>query len=75
MPFSSIVQRSAYCDEKLTALPVERSMFFASCLRSLSFAVIETTLAPAAAKLAMIDWLRSSSGPVMTTASPVSRSR
>ena len=50
-------------------------MFLPSCWRSLSFAVIEATVAPRREKAAMTESARNSSGPVITTASPVSRSR
>ncbi|MNC92220.1 hypothetical protein D3C83_86060 [compost metagenome] len=74
MPFSCIVQRPAYSEEKET-LPPETSRFLPNCLRNLSFAVIDTTFAPAAAKRARMVSPRSSSGPVITTASPVFTSR
>jgi len=60
--------------EKLT-LPLARSMSFPSWRRSLSLAVIDTTRAPRRENSAMMVRERSSSGPVITTASPVSRSR
>ena len=74
MPFSAIVHRSAFSDEKLM-LPRERSRSLPSCRRSLSLAVIATTFAPASANSARMVRLRSSSGPVITTASPVAASR
>ena len=74
MPFSAIVQQSAFSEEKLI-LPQASVRFFPSCLRSLSFAVIETTLAPTLANPAKMVSPRSNSGPVITTASPLSVSR
>ena len=56
-------------------LPFERSRFLPSCLRSLSFAVIETTFAPAAANFERMVSPRRSSGPVITTGLPVAVSR
>ncbi len=46
-----------------------------SCWRSLSLAVMDTTRAPCFEKLPRMVPERSSSGPVMTTASPLSGSR
>ena len=74
MPFSSIVHRLANSDEKLT-FPAATSRSLPSCFLSLSLAVIETTLAPALANCASMVSPRKSSGPVMTTASPVVVSR
>jgi hypothetical protein len=74
MPFSAIVARSANSVEKLT-WPWDTSSPLASCLRSLSLAVIDTTLAPAAANFAMMVSPRSSSGPVITTGCQVAVSR
>ena len=74
MPFSSMVQRSACCEEKLTE-PPERSMPFWSCWRSLSLAVTETTRAPARENALITEGALSSSGPVITTGSSVARSR
>ena len=74
MPFSFIVTFEANSDEKLM-LPFDRSRFFPSCFLSLSFAVMEMTLAPAAAKRERIVSPRSSSGPVITIGLPVAVSR
>ena len=74
MPFSASVQRSACSDEKLT-LPRDTSRFLPSWRRSLSLAVMLTTLAPASANFARMVSPRSSSGPVITTAWPVATSR
>ena len=74
IPVSSGSRWSAHSAERLT-LPRLRSMSLPSCLRSLSLAVIDTTRAPWRENSAMMVRERSSSGPVITTASPVSRSR
>ena len=74
MPFSSIVQRSACWEEKLTE-PLVRSMPFWSCRRSLSLAVTETTRAPRRENSLITELTFSSSGPVITTGSFVARSR
>ena len=74
MPFSSRVQRSACCEEKLTE-PFERSMPFWSCRRSLSLAVTEATRAPWRESSLITEGTRRSSGPVITTGSFVARSR
>ena len=74
MPFSSMVHRSACCEEKLTE-PLERSMPFWSCRRSLSLAVIDATRAPWRENSLITEGTLSNSGPVITTGSPVSRSR
>ena len=65
---------AAYWEEMLTD-PLPRSMSFCSCLRSLSLAVTDATRAPWRENSLMIDGTRSSSGPVITTGSPVLRSR
>ena len=74
MPFSASVHWPAYSLEKDT-WPWATSSPLPSCLRSLSLAVMVTTLAPAAANLAMMVSPRSSSGPVITTGCQVAVSR
>ena len=74
IPCSSSVHWSASSEEKLT-LPPARSISLPSCFLSLSFAVIDTTVAPWRENSAMTVRERRSSGPVMTTAAPVSGSR
>ena len=74
MPFSASVARWANSAENET-WPCDTSSPLASCWRSLSLAVIDTTLAPAAANLAMMVSPRSSSGPVITTGCQVAVSR
>ena len=74
MPCSSTVHFEASSDEAFT-LPRERSIPLPSCARSLSLAVTDTTVAPCRENSAITVRARSSSGPVITTAAPVSRSR
>ncbi len=74
MPLSASVQRDANSLLNDT-WPWDTSSPLDSCLRSLSLAVMDTTLAPAAAKRAMMVSPRSSSGPVITTGSQVAVSR
>ena len=74
MPFSSMVQRSACWEEKLTE-PPERSMPFWSWRRSLSLAVIEATRTPLRENSLITELTSSNSGPVITTGSFVARSR
>jgi hypothetical protein len=74
MPFSCMLQRSAFSEEKLIAPPA-MSMSFPSCRRSLSLAVMDATLAPRPENAAKIVGARISSGPVITTARAVSGSR
>ena len=64
----------ANSEEKLM-LPFDTSRFLPSWRRSLSLAVIEITLPPAAANFDRMVSPRSSSGPVMTIGLPVSVSR
>ena len=75
IPFSASVQRSTNSVENDTWRPPEQSRPLASCLRSLSLAVMETTRAPACANLVMMVSPRSSSGPVITTGCQVAVSR
>mgnify|MGYP006866488255 CR=1 FL=1 len=74
MPCSASVVEPAFSEEKHT-LPRETSSPLPSCFLSLSFAVMATTFAPASAKPLRTVSPRSSSGPVITTASPVAVSR
>ena len=74
MPLSASVQRLANSDENDTC-PFDTSRPLPSCLRSLSLAVIEITLAPASANCFRMVSPRSSSGPVITTGCQVAVSR
>ena len=74
MPFSATVQRSACWEEKQT-LPAATSRPLPSWVRSLSLAVTTTVPAPAFESTSNTVRERISSGPVMTTARPVARSR
>ena len=74
MPCSATAQRTACWEEKQT-WPAPTSRPLPSCLRSLSLAVMTTVRTPAFDITSKIVRDLSSSGPVISTARPVCRSR
>ena len=74
MPFSSSVTRSAFSDEKQMAPSGPMASSFPSSRRSLSFAVMIATFAPASWKALNTVGVRSSDGSFIMTSRSFSRS-